>query len=75
MAEPLPCPFCGHAPERAEMVLTDGHKYAAIECQGCGAVGPEIRLSKLRFGPDYPWEETDYAAAVAEWNRRAGGVL
>lgn len=35
-----------------------------------GAVGPEIRLTRIKRGPDDPWLPNDYAAAVAEWNRR-----
>ena len=52
------------------MVLTDTCKFAAIECQSCGAVGPEIRLTRLKRGPDDPWLPEDYERAVAEWNRR-----
>lgn len=70
MSELRPCPFCGS--HNVGMVETDGCKYAAMRCNECGVIGPEIRLSSLHFNPNDEFEPQDFEAAAAEWNRRAG---
>ena len=72
MAEPiviiLPCPFCGYTNINTIYDDYSSEKWGAAECQGCGAIGPEVRTQGDE-SPDAPWR----SEAINEWNRRHDG--
>lgn len=57
-----PCPFCAHI--GVSVAEQSTYRWGAAVCDGCGAVGPEIRKS---YGED----ESEWGPhAIAAWNRR-----
>ena len=63
--EPKPCPFCETICVEHAFRKLDGHVGARIECPHCGCIGPAISN-----GASVGDSATEYAAAVAAWNRR-----
>lgn len=61
------CPFCGcRVDVNSETFFrqTDGPKWGAVMCGGCGALGPEVRTG---YADWKIWRES----ALKEWNQRA----
>ena len=60
------CPFCGATPEQpACYVKNETGRWGMVECTGCNARGPEVRVLYL------PDPNVWAAEAAEEWNTRA----
>jgi len=71
MAKPLPCPFCGKAPEVGPVCPeTEGNAWGYVECvnQRCPAK-PRVRDGAKRS--DERGSVAYKALAIRRWNRRA----
>lgn len=66
---PLPCPFCGNR----EISVIEGatFRWRLVECNHCGAQGPEARVQTIGEGVPAQWEKEGANAAIKEWNTRA----
>lgn len=68
MMDALPCPFCGF--QRVEVVLGEGFRWRRVQCQECGALGPEVRIQTLGAGDREAWGAKAKTVAIEEWNKR-----
>jgi len=68
--EIFPCPFCG---SNNGNVVNSGHlgsdNHLAVECDGCGAIGPEAEYTDSCFSDDEEVEEAR-VEAIEKWNSR-----
>lgn len=64
MAEPLPCPFCGHI--GVSIVQTDTQKWRTAQCDECGAQSGDVRWLYTDDDPD----AQAAARALEVWNTR-----
>lgn len=66
---PLPCPFCGNR----EITVIEGStfRWRRVECNYCGAQGPEARVQTTGEGTPIQWEKEGANDAIKEWNTRA----
>lgn len=60
-----PCPFCGADGDNLHFETNDFRQMGRIECQQCGACGPDVEF--------FDGEDCDDAEEEARsaWNRRA----
>jgi Lar family restriction alleviation protein len=65
----LPCPFCGS--HDVAVIEGETFRWRLVECHGCGAQGPDIRIQTMGSGTLEKWEATARKAAMAEWNKRS----
>ena len=68
MAEPLPCPFCGHVGVTHNEGST--FRWLTTECNGCGAQCGEERIDTLSADQGAAIEQAA-EAAIKTWNTRA----
>jgi Lar family restriction alleviation protein len=61
-----PCPFCGG--KSATMRQGSTFRWRTMECNECGAMGPETRVPTL--GPRVDDEAYKLELATATWNER-----
>ena len=67
MAEPLPCPFCGHVGLSHNEGST--FRWLSTECNGCGAQCGEERIDTLSKDRGAAMEQAK-VAAIKTWNTR-----
>lgn len=63
-----PCPFCGWSDATAHEGST--FRWWVVECNNCGAQGPEIRRQTTGEGTNAEWDAKATATAIEDWNRR-----
>lgn len=69
---PKPCPFCGYDIGRllgACTVEGSTFRWVAVECPGCGARGPEVRVQTSGAGNPKEWRRVADLEAIKAWNR------
>lgn len=67
MAEPLPCPFCGHVGLSHREGST--FRWLSTECNGCGAQCGEERINTMTMERSAAVEQAK-EAAIKTWNTR-----
>lgn len=68
----LPCPFCGA--HDVAVIEGDTFRWRVARCNVCGAQAPDVRVQTAGSGTQEKWQATAHKAALAEWNKRAGGT-
>jgi hypothetical protein len=68
LAEPLPCPFCGHVGLDFQEGST--FRWLAYSCSHCG-IGCETRVQTMGEGTPAEWRAQAELDAVGYWNQRA----
>lgn len=64
MADLLPCPFCGGAPEMRPKKQTT-RSWQWVECTACGAKGP-AHFMPHEGTPDEAWNRRKQSSPIAE---------
>jgi Lar family restriction alleviation protein len=73
MPSPLPCPFCGS--ENVCVVEGTTFRWVVAKCINCDAQSGEVRIQTMGSGLPMEWQAQATEDAIAEWNRRAHGLL
>ena len=68
MIDAKPCPFCGE--DNVKVREGSTFRWRLVECQCCGALGPEIRIQTTGSGTLEEWEAVGSEDAIKEWNER-----
>lgn len=69
----LACPFCGS--HDIAVVETSTFRWRAATCNGCGALGPDVRIQTAGSGTKDEWERRAHEGAIVEWNRRSNAPI
>ena len=70
---PSPCPFCNG--KNISVVEGTTFRWRHVNCDECGANGPEVRIQTVGEGTKEQWEERAIELAIVQWNLRISNNL